>query len=297
MRLGTSTNLLFGRPDGTRVPLLKTLEMVSEAGFRVFDVNFYDWTLPGSVFLTDQWEIWIHGAAERAEELGITFGQCHGHTYDFLDHNLRPEERDYHRMLQKRVLTCCEILGAHTCVLHPETDYSDMNHRKKSFEGNKRYFEQLLEETKSSGIRIAIENMCDYGIAPKRKYGAYPEELLELVQSFQSERMGICWDFEHGDIMQQNQREALLLIKDYLFATHVSDTYSKTDSTLMHVLPMTGTIEWREVMQTLMEIRYQGEFSFEVHNFINRMPDEVVPTALKLAFEIGEHLMYLGVRE
>lgn len=203
------------------------------------------------------------------------------------------EKKAYHRELQRRVFQCCDILGAHTCVLHPETDNSRIDYLKASLKGNLEYFTQVLEETQTSGIKIAIENMCDYGIAPKRKYGAYPEELLELVTAFGDPRIGICWDFEHADIMQQDQRESLLLLGDYLYATHVSDTYSKTDNTLMHVLPMTGTVDWKQVADVLKEINYQGDFCFEVHNFINRIPDEAVPTALKLAFEIGEYLVNL----
>lgn len=46
-------------------------------------------------------------------------------------------------------------------------------------------------------------------------------------------------------------------------------------------------------MQTLREINYKGEFSFEAHNYANRLPDELLPTALKLSFEIGQYLMNL----
>lgn len=291
MRLATSTNLLFGRPDGSRVPLTQTLKLVSEAGFRVFDVNFYDWTLPGSIFLTAEWERWIDEVADTASKLGVVFGQCHGYTYNFLDETMAQDVRAHHKMLQERAFYCCEILGAHTCVLHPETIWDGVQYRLPSLIKNQQYFEQILEETSSSGIKIAIENMCDYGIAPGRKFGAYPEEVMELVTALGTDRIGICWDFEHADIMKQNQRESLIYIQDYLYATHVSDTYSKTDNTLMHVLPMTGTVNWTEVMHTLKEIGYQGDFCYEVHNFVNRIPDAAVPTALKLAYEIGVHLM------
>lgn len=296
MQLGTSTNLLCFRPDGSKADLTKTLQLVSEAGFKVFDLNFYDWSLPGSLFLTDRWEAWIDQAAECAAKLGVRFGQCHGYFYPFLDPLMSEEEKAHHHMLQQRSLLCCRKIGAHTCVLHPETA-AGMDGVKKSFRGNREYFKPLVEQMEAWDMRLAIENMCDYSIAPRRKFGACPEELVELVNSFQSRRIGICWDFEHGDIMEINQKEALLYIGPLLYATHVSDTYSKTDNTLMHVLPMTGTVNWEEVMDTLAKIRYQGDFCFEVHNFINRLPDAVVPTALRLAYEIGEYLLSCSRRE
>lgn len=296
MQLGTSTNLLCFRPDGTRVDLETTLKLVSEAGFQVFDLNFYDWSLPGGDFLTDNWESWVDRAANQAAKLGVTFGQCHAYFYNFLDPAMSEEKKTYHSMLQQRSFACCKVLGAHTCVLHPETDMTQVDYVKSSFEKNQEYYKPILEQMEAWNMRLAIENMCDYGIAPKRKFCAYPEELVAFVKSFQSDHIGICWDFEHADIMQQNQREALLYMGSLLFATHVSDTYSKTDNKLMHVLPMTGTIAWEPVMKTLAEMDYQGDFCYEVHNYMNRLPDAVVPTALKLAYEIGEYLMMIYER-
>lgn len=291
MQLGTSTNLLCFRPDGRRTDLGRTLEIVSEGGFLRFDLNFYDWSLPGSEFLTEHWRTWIDGVAEKAAVLGVKFGQCHAYFYDFLSAAMNEEEKAYHRMLQLRSLECCRILQAHTCVLHPETDRRGLEMRSDSFAANVEYFKPIAEQLEKWNMRLAFENMCDFGIAPRRKFCAYPDELLEFVQRFGGNHVGICWDFEHADIMGQNQQECLKYIGKYLFATHVSDTYSKTDNKFMHVLPMTATIQWEEIMKTLAEIEYDGDFCYEVHNYINRLPDQVVPTAVRLAYEIGEYLM------
>lgn len=85
----------------------------------------------------------------------------------------------------------------------------------------------------------------------------------------------------------------LLYMVDRLKVTHVSDTHSATDTDLMHVMPLFGTIEWEEVMRTLREINYKGDFTFEAHNYANRLPDELIPAALRLSYEIGEYLMKL----
>jgi sugar phosphate isomerase/epimerase len=289
MKLGTSTNLVHFRPDGSVFPLEKSLELMASAGFNSFDLNGYDWALPGSPFLGDDWESWINGIVEKANQLKVTFDQCHAYFYNFLDININEEERERHKLLQSRSFECCKRLGARTIVLHPETDmYTPQN----SFTSNIEFFGRLLEKY---DVKIAIENMCDYCIAPKRKFCAYPDELMDFISSFNDERIGICWDFEHADIMEQNQREALLLIGKKLFATHVSDTHSKTDSTLMHVLPMTGNINWFENMRTLREIDYQDVFCFEVHNYTRTMPDSILPNAIELAYKIGDYLVnHLG---
>lgn len=291
MQLGTSTNLLCFRPDGSRLNLCRTLEILSDGGFKCFDLNFYDWSRKDSPFLTEAWEQWIEEAARTADRLGVTFGQCHGYFYDFLNPSMSDEEKIYHKMLQERSFECLRRLGAHTCVLHPETDRNSMDLRKGSLQANLEYLKPAAEKLVSMNIRLAIENMCDYQIAPKRKYCAYPDELMELVKSFKSGHVGVCWDFEHADIMRQNQTACLKYIGDALFATHVSDTHSGTDNTLMHVLPMTGNILWEEIMKTLAEIDYHGDFCYEAHNFLNRLPNEVIPEAISLAYAVGEYLM------
>lgn len=293
MKLSTSTNIVCDRPDGSVFELPKTLKLASEAGFKRFDMNFWDWALPHSPFLTENWEKWIHDVADSAAKLGVEFGQCHSYTFGFLNPNLSEEEYNYHQMLTKRSLECCSILGSKLCVTHPDTDFVAIDPIKSSRRKNMEYFKNLLEIASSYDMELAIENMCDFSIAPKRKFCATPEELVDFIDEFNDSRLGICWDFEHADIMKQDQRQSLLHIGDRLKATHVSDTHSLTDTDLMHVMPLFGTIQWKEVMKTLKEINYKGDFSFEAHNYANRLPDEVIPTALKLSYEIGQYLMNL----
>jgi hypothetical protein len=57
MRLGTSTNLIFARPDGSHMDVCDMMEIVSASGFKLFDMNFLDWACPGSPFLYKRVEI------------------------------------------------------------------------------------------------------------------------------------------------------------------------------------------------------------------------------------------------
>ncbi len=294
MKLATSTNIVCDRPDGSVFDLEKTLKIASDAGFKRFDISFYDWALPHSPFLTDKWESWIYGVANSASKLGVEFGQSHAYTFQFLKSNQSEEEFKYHQGLVERSLICCHILGSRISVTHPDTDRSGACIFKDSKEKNIEYFTKLLEFADKLGMSLAIENMCDVSSYPIRKYCNNAEELVDLVSAVNDERLGICWDFEHADIMKQDQAAALRLIGKYLMATHVSDTHSSTDDTLMHVMPLFGTVNWHEVMPVLTEIGYTGDFSFEAHNYANRLPDKLLPTAVKLAYEIGEYLMELA---
>lgn len=292
MKLSTSTNIVFERPDKSIMPMEDMMELAFVAGFDTFDISFYDWSLPHSPFLTDRWEKWLARIERKKDELGVSFGQCHAYTYNFCA-PMTAAERARHEELVERSIYCCAALGSPLCVTHPETDFDSPALVKSSKEKNTAYFQELLRKTEKYPMAFAIENMCDYSIAPKRKYCATPEEMVDFVTSFDDERMGICWDFEHADIMKQDQRQSLLYIGKHLKATHVSDTHSMTDPDLMHVMPLFGTVNWKEVVQTLREIGYTGYFSFEANNYGNYFPDELLPTALRLAREIGEYLMKL----
>lgn len=293
MRLSTSSNIVFERPDGTIASMQEMMRYAKEAGFDTLDISFYDWALPHSPFLTEDWRRWIDGVAEEKERLGMRFGQSHAYTYNFLDPSLSEEARAREEELVLRSVECCHILGSRLCVTHPDTDYRAARVMEASKEKNLLYFRRLLERTARFEMSLAVENMCDITIAPKRKYCAYPEELLELSEAMNDARFGVCWDFEHADIMQQDQRQALLLLGKHLKATHVSDTHSATDPDYMHVLPLTGKVNWKEIMQTLHEIGYDGYFSFEVNNYGCYFPDSLLPEALKLMYHVGEYLMQL----
>ena len=293
MRLATSTNIVCERLTGPKFPMDKTLQLAAAAGFDRFDLNFYDWSGPESPFQTDRWEHWISGIAEEADRLGVTFGQCHAYTYDFLDPRLTDEDQARHEMLLRRSLQCCARLGSTVCVVHPDTDRTAQRPMAASWEKNTEHFRRLLEDTPEQ-MSLAVENMCDYSIAPRRKFFVTPEEIVDFIDDFGDARLGVCWDFEHADIQEIDQVSALRLLGHRLLATHVSDTASKTFEPLMHIMPFFGFTRWTEIMPVLREIGYDGDFSYEAHNYAKRIPEALLPSALRFSHEIGQYLLSLS---
>lgn len=293
MKLSTSTNIVSERLGRPNLSLEKTLRLASQAGFQRFDLNFYDWIRPDSPFCSEGWERWTFEAIEIAAELQVEFGQCHAHTYSFLDPAISEEERAHQEMLVRRSLKCCSLLGSGVCVLHPDTSRDPDRPAKQSKADNLEYFKRLMDEAARLNLELALENMCDYSIAPKRKFFVTPEEIVDFVDAFGDDRLGVCWDFEHGDIQEIDQPAALRLFGPRLKATHVSDTVSKTYEPLMHIMPFFGFTDWPAIMPVLREIGYKGDFSFEAHNFAKRLPDGLLPQALRFSYEIGRYLMTL----
>lgn len=291
MILSTSTNLLCERPDGTMVPLEKTLKTCSEAGFNTFDMSFYEWSYPGMPFLAEEWEKWIHGIADLKEQLGISFYQSHAYTYDFLSPRFDSmTDRAHQEMLVYRSLECCKILGNKVVVVHPSMNPALNETADEIWKKNIVYLERWLEYADKCGMELAVENMYQYSGKTEKLFFADPQEIVHLIDSYGDARLGVCWDFEHGVILKQDQPEAVRLLGKRLKATHVSDAVSDIFEPYMHVMPFTGMLDWKPIMVSLKEIGYDGAFSFEAHNFAKKLPDELIPTAIKFSWEIGNYL-------
>lgn len=261
----------------------------ARAGFSVMDMNFYDCASFHFPFTGSNWESWIHHVRELAERLGITFSQGHASFYNFC--NPGTKNREFWEMTVRRSVLCAEVMGIPWLAFHAGTAFDAIDQRKESFKRNVEYLKPLLDFAGKHGVGIALENLWDLNIAPARRYTANAEELVELIDAcrvFAGENVGACWDFEHADIMGQDQRRSLLLIGQRLKATHVSD---QTGIDNDHILPYFGSVDWIEMVHLLDEIRYQGDFTYECHRYTLHIPDELLDAALRYSVSVGAYIL------
>lgn len=293
--LSTSTNILCERPGGRRVTIQQSMQAARDAGFEVLDINFYDWSRPNAPFLSSGWEQWLEDTAEYAQGIGVSFHQSHLYCYNYADCSLSPEDCQYQQQLTERSILCMERLGVQVAVVHPETAFARLDISKASQDAVCRQIDWLLKLTHKSGILLAVENMCDYDIHPRRRYCSQPEELLALVTKINDKRVGICWDFEHGSIMQLDQQQVIHYLGKNLMALHIAESMSNTDGSMRHTMPIiSGRIDWPPIMEALQTVGYKGAFSFEAHNYSNRIPDQLIPQALAFAYSIGQYLVNIS---
>lgn len=291
MRLSTSTNIFFNRPDGSKASIEEAVRLCGEAGYRVMDMNFYDCTTFRLPFVTDEWEKWIYGIRETAEQAQVEFSQAHANFYNFCDPNAK--DKEFLDRMVLRSIDCAAILGVKWVVIHAGTDFDAARLVASSKQKNIEYFLPVLEHAAKRGVGIAVENLWDLNIAPKRRYTTTAEELVDLVDKLHEsfENVGICWDVEHADIMKQDQRASLKLIGERLKATHISDNVGIADD---HILPFHGNTEWKPFMQALKEIGYRGDFTYEIHRYTMHLPDALVPAALRYSVAVGTYLIGLS---
>jgi sugar phosphate isomerase/epimerase len=261
------------------VPVEDQIQRVYDAGFRHMDMNFWDWALdPASPFRKDNWRDWVEGIAKKAQALNVKFTQAHADVFNFYTGDAERYE------MYLRCLEGAAMLGVPWITFHPSghPDFSPET-EKKNIKDNIEYYKPLVEVAEKYRVGIALENMSS------RLCKA--EHLNQMVDALDSPFVGICWDTGHAHIAKQPQAESIRLMGNRLHALHIQDNDGISDH---HMPPHFGTIEWDPLMAALREINYPGDFTFEAHMIVRRVPEGCKADALRLLKQIGEELVGNG---
>lgn len=285
MRLATSTNMIFERPHGELYEIEKCIKLCSEAGYKVMDLSFHDLTTIKSPFIGADWESYLYKLKAFADSNDVEFSQGHATLYDFCnpneDHQLKDE-------WMRKSIKGAGIMGIKWLVIHPSTCYTTATPVQTSKGKNVKQFREYAEYAAQFNVGLALENMWDLSLAPKRRYTSNSEELVDLVDSIDRNNVGICWDVQHASIQEENQGLAIRHIGNRLKATHISD---QTGLDNIHILPYQGVTDWDDVLQAFADIDYQGDFSYEMQHYLKRAPEELFIPALTFSYEVGQYLL------
>lgn len=296
MRLATSTNIMSVNRDGSITSLTECMKTCAEIGFKVLDINFRFVKYEDFFLAQDDWEFQLDKLGNEAAKLGIEFSQCHIPYYNAIneidEYMTNPVMNDWFEKMCERSYRAAATLNVKWAVAHALTAIDHNCERAASKEKNLRYFAPYLELCKQLGIGIAIENLADfYNSTIPRRYSAAYEDVIDLVDTFNDSSIGICWDFGHANLMNYNQAEAIKMVGSRLKATHVNDNFGVSDT---HNLPFMGTVKWEEVMETLVDINYTGDFTYEVHGMVDHLPAELKRDAIQYAYKVGNYLLSLN---
>ena len=283
MNLCTSTNTIYERADGSRVPAAESIRLCAQAGYRELDFCFVDQVFGKTEFLGPEWQSYVASFREQAETLGISFTQSHGPLYSFCSgRNEQTEE------WLRRSLEGSRMLGVRWMVMHPDTLVTNGAVDPRTMELNVDFFRRLSDEAGQYGVGIAIEDMWGKTREGVPRFAIEASELRELIDRVDAENVGACWDAEHGSIEKLDQAAAIRLLGPRLKALHISD---QTAADNIHILPYMGFTDWDEVLSALSEIGYDNPFTFEIQHYLLYLPMELVPSALRLSREVGAYMI------
>lgn len=186
-----------------------------------------------------------------------------------------------------------KIMGSKILVVH--ADEFDYNHHAYTavgaLEHNYRFFHGLVDYAAANGMRVAFENTFQEPTMTKKPhFSALADELCALVDRYGTDTVGVCWDTGHAQVQYgAHDMDALKVVGSRVICTHIHDNYYDQD---LHTFPFMGRIDWQRLMQTLAEIGYRGDFSFEL--VYDRLPKALAPDYLKLLYKTGEYMLGLA---
>lgn len=290
MRLSTSTciheHILWQTKNGLHFTAEDSIRACARAGFRVLDFNFASYSRKGLPMTQPDWESWVKRQKELSDSLNIEYVQGHAHFY--LWSPAAPHIKEEDEELIRRSIIGAGIMGVKWLVIHPgniddETGNSDYG---RSLQLNLDQYQRYAELASREGVGIAIENLPNHG--ERGRFATDERDLLTLMEKLADPIFGICWDTGHGHMNVPDQSASLRAIAPYLHALHIADNHGSKDE---HIAPFFGTIDWDPIMRTLREIEYPGEFTFEIHNHTNGMPEGMHDKAIRFAYDIGMFLL------
>ncbi len=265
------------------------------AGFRYLDFGFCsDYRRKSGIFAEDIDE-YADKIKRAADKLGVQLVQSHAPMG-------APIALDNAQFIADtiRCIDLCGKLGIPNIVVH--SGYERGLSPEQTFERNKSFFVPLLHAAEKYGINILVENfniMCVENLY----WIDNATDLLHMIECVDHPLFHAVWDAGHANMQKMPQDEELRILGKHVMALHVQDNNGDED---LHIAPYFGTLSLDSLMHGLMDIGYDGYFTFEASRMFcpaeNRTPFEKDTRAWKapldlrikaekLLFEIGKSVL------
>lgn len=258
-------------------------ELVKQAGFDGVDLSFY-W---GAVKLDDHYQAAARETRRLLDEIGLSCVQAHapftnkttnsGFAYGM---KMDVSEPDFLELV--RSMEYAAIAGARQIIVHgilvPEGART-----AASLDYNYHFYRALAPYAKEFGIKIAIENQIMTAFTN-------PFMLSEMLRRLDDpDTFCACIDVGHAQLCRvQPQNFIRDMTPGSVQALHIQDNFGSADD---HLLPGHGILKWDEIMTSLADVDYQGDFTLELTGYWKAFGAKELPIAMALACAVGRKLM------
>ena len=227
-----------------------------EAGFRYADMNFGSGYADRAGVFSDGYEAYLEEIALASERFGISLIQGHSPMGSPLADDSGQFLRD-----TIRCIDACGAWGIPNLVVH--SGYASGLSKKETLAQNREFFLPLLEVAERYGVNILVENFNKMH-KPNVYWIDNAPDLLEMIETVNHPLFHAVWDVGHANMQEMPQDEALRLLGSHVRALHIQDNLGEKDS---HLAPFLGSLNLDAVMNGLLDIGYDGYFTFEVGGF------------------------------
>lgn len=296
MKLATTTGVVdkkFGYAEA--------IKLIAQAGFDAYDMDMTDIHLVETPLSGENYRDYLEHLKIIADENGIVCNQAHAPFPTQLNGNDEYNKKTFDMIV--RSMECASFLGAKIIVMHPIKNsssslakgyrYELFESRQQLHEANIEFFNRLIPYCERFHIKIAVENMWERHHLHRETlipaFLGYYEEQVKFIKGFNSEWIVGCLDIGHSLICGERPQNAIRCLgANYLKALHIHDCNGYED---LHVLPYSMKTEWKEILQALKSISYDGDFTFEVNGFLKNYPNDFVPHALHYMCLLGRYMI------
>lgn len=234
----------------------QTLPMFKKAGFDGIDLGF------GTGFFDDgKWEERAYKIKECLDKENMVCSQVHLPYYGIFESSeIYREEKEYEI---KSAFKCMSILGAKWGAYHPMSSTNFDYDPKRAMVDNKEKIKNYLEEASKYNVGIAVENLPVFPDCPQYNFfTSNYEDHCELVDSFNSELVGVCWDFGHANLMTYDKAKVFDIMGERVKIVHIHNNIGLCD---MHIAPCLGTIKWEEIVPIMVKNKFPGALALEIN--------------------------------
>ena len=207
---------------------------------------------------------------ELAEAAGVEISQVHG-PWTWPIREVTESGREERLFNMKKSIRYTSMLGCKNWVIHPHMPFDTRDvgtgHEQLTWELNVTFMRELLVVAKECDVIICLENMPMAELSIAR-----PEEILKMVKEIDDDNFKICLDTGHVAYYKDlSVGDSVRMLGDYIRTFHIHDNFPGND---IHLMPYYGVIDWKDFIEALKEINYQGVFSLET------LPSRKLPTPI-----------------
>lgn len=207
------------------------------------------------------WRRLAHEWGEAAAYAGVEFVVSHAPCLHkpILGALTDRDDADYRANIRaiRRSIEICHLLGIDRTVIHacPDKGFGV----EEFYRYNAMFYGEFFDLMEQYGITVMTENW-DH----TKTHFSTGREIRDFLDYMDHPLLCACWDTAHGNIDAVargiGQYQNILDLGDRLKGMHVSDNFGDTHH---HSWPFAGVINFDEVMQGLLDVGYDGFFTFE----------------------------------
>ncbi len=258
------------------------------------------------------WKVFAAEVEKARVEAGVNFvvghAPClHNPVFEALeDHNNATYQTNIRAL--RRSIEVAHYLGLERIVVHACCCVGIT--KEQFYAYNTMFYKDLLDLAEKYNIMLLTENWDN-----AHYYFSTGAVMREFLDYMNHPLLGACWDTAHGNIdpvaRKIGQYDNIIALGDKLKGLHISDNFGDSHH---HTWPFAGVINFDSVMQAILDVNYDGYFTFEAsytlfhqnnppfgrkaweHNgeTISKLqspPLFLKKQAVDLLYEIGKHLL------